>query len=62
MALFLALNGFLDYSPLRRRCRCTTILVVSARPNEQVLVRVRRYTLRNGVGLAVHGSYRILGC
>ena len=32
------------------------------RPEEQVLVRVRHCTLRNGVNLAVHRSYRILGC
>ena len=32
------------------------------RPEEQVLVRVRQGTLWNGAGLAVHESYRILGC
>ena len=32
------------------------------RPEEQVLVRVRHCTVWNGVDLAVHGWYRILGC
>ena len=32
------------------------------RPEEQIIVRVRHCTLWNGEDLAVHGSYRILGC